>query len=68
MSQDEMQKEIFKILDEWGVESGELAKKYFSDGLDSHPDEFKAIRDKYVDRIRELGVKYGITPKTENKE
>lgn len=67
MSQDEMQREVFQILDEWAVESGELAKKYLSDGIDSHSDEFKAIRDKYVDRIRTLGTKYGISPKSENK-
>jgi len=67
MSQELMQKEVLQILDEWNAESGALAKKYLKDGIDSHPDEFKAIRDKYVNQIRELGKKYGINPKDEGK-
>jgi len=67
MNQEKIRKEYIQVLDEWNAESGELAKKYLSDGIDSHSDEFKAIRDKYVDRIRALSVKYGITPKTEKK-
>ena len=68
MNQEQIRKEYIQILDEFGAESKKLAKKYLSDGIDSHSDEFKAIRDKYVDRIRALGAKHGISPKSENKK
>lgn len=68
MSQKQFQKEFIQILDDWGAESGALAKVYLKDGLDSHPAEFKVIRDKYHKRIQELCLKYVDKPEEMKSE
>ncbi|PKN96015.1 MAG: hypothetical protein CVU43_22900 [Chloroflexi bacterium HGW-Chloroflexi-5] len=68
MSQEQFRKEFIEILDESNAESEALAKKYFKDGMDSHPAEFKAIRDKHFKRVQALCLKYGVKPEEAKKE
>ncbi len=60
ISEKQLQKEFLQLLDEYGSETQKLARKYVADGLDSHPDEFRALRDKFMEKVRALGARYGI--------
>ncbi|HPW57668.1 MAG TPA: hypothetical protein PLR50_01015 [Candidatus Rifleibacterium sp.] len=68
MSQKQFQEEFLRILDESIAESDALAKKYLKDGMDSHPAEFKAIRDKHYKRVQELCLKHGVKPEEVKNE
>jgi len=68
VSQKQFQEEFLRILDESIAESDALAKKYLKDGMDSHPAEFKAIRDKHYKRVQELCFKHVSKPEEVESE
>lgn len=68
MRQKQFQEEFLRILDESIAESDALAKKYLKDGMDSHPAEFKAIRDKHYKRVQELCFKHVSKPEEVESE
>lgn len=52
--------EIMQVIDEHIAEANKLAELYRGDGLDSHPEEFKQLREKRQQKITEICLKYGI--------